>query len=166
MTFSVKLQNATCAISVQWQADVRAVNVVMLFPSLFRYDLRFMLLKHLSFFFCGFMTWYAAVNAYVQLVARGSSSAADSIRWEWRRLRWSYLLPVASSTSWTSAVEWITEFSLETERQEGRKERRNKETRNVRRAQHFWRFGVTIATTELFRTLVTVVVTVTVEAFA
>ena len=56
MTFSVKLQNATCAISIQWQADVGAVNVVMLFPSLFRYDLRFMLLKHLSFF-CGFMIW-------------------------------------------------------------------------------------------------------------
>jgi hypothetical protein len=64
------------------------------------------------------------------------------------------------------AVEWITEFSFETERREGRKERRNKKTRNVHRAKHFWRFRVAIATDELSRTSVTVVVTVTVGAFA
>lgn len=58
---------------------MRAVNVVMLFPSLFRYDLRFMLLKHLSFFF-RIYGYDATLNAYGQLVARGSSSAAESIR--------------------------------------------------------------------------------------
>jgi len=63
------------------------------------------------------------------------------------------------------AVEWITEFSFETEGQEGIKERRNKKTRNVHRTKHFWHFRVAIATDELSRTSVTVVVTVTVGAF-